>query len=225
MSNYKLTKDAGDSSERRIVLLGKTGDGRSSTGNTILGGGNFEEGISPSSVTSKSENKTSQVNGRPVTVIDTPGFFDTELSDEEMKREILRCISLSAPGPHAFLLVIKLDRYTEEKKEAMKKVDKLFGVEALRFTIVLFTSGDNLNNKSVQQFIELNSDLKNFVQKCGGGYHVFNNRNRSDCSQVTELLEKIDKMVEKNGGNCYTNEMYELTEQALRQEEERELKK
>ena len=139
--------------------------------------------------------------GRQLVVVDTSGWVWHSAQDATIRveQEIACSVSLCHPGPHAILLVIPMGSPGKIYKKAVRKHLDLLSERIWNHTIVLFTKGDTTD----QDIEKGGKSLQLLLEKCGNRYHILDNKSNDNCTQVTELLEKIEEMVLKNGDGHY----------------------
>ncbi|KAK2909051.1 hypothetical protein Q8A67_004888 [Cirrhinus molitorella] len=206
----KIIKSATMSQDICIALLGKTGVGKSATGNTILGEKTFVSETKATLVTKKSSSASQMLNGRQICVVDTPGLYDQQLSNEEVLNDTVNCIRSATPGCHVFLLVIAIGRFTKQERNIAELIQTAFGKEVHRHMMVLFTRADDLEDRTFEDYIKEAPELKQVINVCGGNYHVFNNKDKTNRTQANELMGKIDAIIKKNNNSCYSPRMCKM---------------
>lgn len=151
----------------------------------------------------------------------------TGLSNEKVSQQITKCLCISAPGPHAFILVCRFGRFTEEEIKTVDYLNKTFGENMKDYLIVLFTGKDLIDDSGSnfeQLLLEVPENMKIILSKCKNRAIAFDN-NAKQSSQVNDLFNMIDNMVNKNGGTFYTAPVFVEAEKDMlrRQEEIREI--
>ncbi|XP_068580541.1 GTPase IMAP family member 7-like [Cebidichthys violaceus] len=203
--------------ELKIVLIGITGEGKTSVMNTLMGREPLVQSPSASSDTKKCKTETREFDGQKLVVIDTPGLMDKHKTQQQVENDLAKTITCAAPGPHMFLLVMKPFVLTKAILDAVEIIQEMFGENTKDYTLALFTCEDK---KKLSQDHITEAKVNNFSVD----WHTFDNTKKIP-DQVPDLLKKINKIVGKREEKkkMYTNEMFEKA-QELKEETRKKMK-
>ncbi|XP_026432903.1 immune-associated nucleotide-binding protein 1-like isoform X1 [Papaver somniferum] len=211
-----------------LVLFGRVGNGKSSLGNSIIrktaikngqavSARAFEAKAAASGVTSECKMETTTLHdGQVVTVIDTPGIFDTEVGVETLQKEIVKCMHMTTDGIHGFLLVFSFrTRFSEEEAHAITYLKFFFGDDIVNYMIVVFTGADELEDDEITPegyFCTVPQALKDVMELCNNRVVIFDNKTKDEnirIDQVQRLTNSVKEVLAANGGKPFTNEFFE----------------
>ncbi|XP_076871879.1 uncharacterized protein LOC143522075 [Brachyhypopomus gauderio] len=193
--------------EVRLVLLGNMGCGKTLTADTLLGRSSAPSALDAARLCAV---RTGASEGRKLVLVETPRWYwSGQQVEAGVLRETERALALTAPGPHAFLILVPVGQFTEMENRLPGQLQRAFGPGALKHTLVLLTCGDYLLGGDAEGYLRREeAALMAMVEQCGGCWHVINNRQPQDRQQVVRLLEKVEQLVETNGG-CYLQKQVE----------------
>ena len=146
---------------RNVVVIGKSGAGKSTVANKLIGEEGFKVAGSLSGVTKYiSHNEVTFDHGGQLyhmTVVDTVGLFDRSLQNEDTIAGIkryLRCIFPAGHGISLVLFVFSKGRFTAEEQACLELIISIFRQDISSMSALVVTNCDRMNAKSKAKLVD-----------------------------------------------------------------------
>ncbi|KAH9524129.1 hypothetical protein Btru_048202 [Bulinus truncatus] len=194
------------SNEVTLLLVGCAGNGKSATGNSIIGRRLFQTTASTSCCSSIPCVKRTTIEGQVVNVIDVPGL-DTENSTAEdfalFKKLITMALDMCRFSFTALVVVLKYGkRFTKQETEVIEIIKDILGKNVVHNSgICVITHGDHFTADCEEEFHSFDDwrndqegEIQSLFQECENRCVLFNNRTQDPTlksMQVFKLLHNI----------------------------------
>ncbi|XP_066499004.1 GTPase IMAP family member 8 [Hoplias malabaricus] len=205
MATVSSSSNTGESPcwlNRHVLMLGYQGSGKTSSCITISG----QEDDSARQPTKEASLFTKMLDSSQLLLVDTPGWgLDSGERLDGQSPTSAHVRHLCYPGVHALLLVVPIgESFTEQQRQGMLERLESAGMHIWRYCMVLFTGADRLWGNGVEEFIaEGGTAIQRLVEKCGNRYHALDNTCPENNTQISELLQKLEEMVQENEGSFF----------------------
>lgn len=178
--------------------------------------------MSASSVTKQTQYNETIRFGKRLVVVDTPGLFDTNQTEQEILIEITKWYTLVSPGIHAILLVVQVGRFTDEEQKTVDFFMKIFGDDLKNYLVIVFTHKYSLEEEDMTidnfvQTLDKSSNLRKLIDESKNRYTAIGYRGPEEerVKEVKHILSLIDGIKGKDGRNYYSNDLFKRVQNSL----------
>ncbi|PKC03416.1 hypothetical protein RhiirA5_401943 [Rhizophagus irregularis] len=164
---------------RNILIVGRTGGGKSTLANVLTDTSNFKESAYAVSQTKNFKKVDFKWNDKNFRVVDTIGVGDTKLSTENTLFKIAEGILSMPEGMNHVLYVID-GRFTGDEISTFNMIkDSIFKSGILDYVTIVRTKFSNFRNKGecetdMKKMREENELIAEIINSCNGVIHVDN---------------------------------------------------
>ncbi|XP_017296434.1 GTPase IMAP family member 9-like [Kryptolebias marmoratus] len=187
----------------RLVVIGKKGYAKDSVVRILRNKSEVTESPSEDLKTGLKETSSAefqvQLGEHHLTVVDSPGFCDPNMKEDEEIRKIKKCVIESSH--HVFLLVLKTNGFIPEDKKMLETVKSMFGPRVTRSMILVFTA--DRPGTFTENFLSKNEEIRKLDEECKKRHVTFYTE-EEEPSEIQELQEKLlDVMKTNSEGYTY----------------------
>ncbi|KAK0061438.1 GTPase IMAP family member 8 [Biomphalaria pfeifferi] len=185
------------SNDINILVLGRSGNGKSSTGNTILGSPEFRVNAGTTASNSSIESKRNTWGYLSIRVVDGPSLEDAVLEAstnlDKMFSSIKEALQMCNYSFNGLVVVLKFgQRFTKQEKDAIVMIKSILGKDVLRkYGVCVMTYGDNFDNEMEEsdglEFIDWckqqTGEIADLFQECSYRCVLFDNKTKDEEKQ------------------------------------------
>lgn len=216
-----LKKCSSATSRLTVVMVGPTGQGKSTLGNLLAGGGAAYAPFTTSddfdSETLEAAHADFMFDLQNFRAIDTIGFLDTRMDAQQNMDKFAGFADRAPGGIDVFLFVLKKGRFTEQSLAQISAFKAVAGENAMRHVLLVFTHCGNETNDSLQERCSATSNqhLRTAIESSAGVIGVDSLASERDDRPT--VITAIKEVVKANCGQKYDNST--LQEARRRREE------